>query len=46
MKSTAIKHKRSGNVYTAEIYRSFVYIVELTYEITKQQFNDHFEIVK
>lgn len=39
-----IKHKSTGKLYEAEIYTSFVYLVEEMREISKQDFNDFFEI--
>jgi hypothetical protein len=44
MKAT-IKHKTSGRIYKAEIYNSFVYLIDEMRKITKEDFNDFFEIV-
>lgn len=45
MKTTTIKHKSTGNTCEAEIYSSFVYLVDEMRQISKQDFNDFYEVV-
>jgi len=42
---TTVRHITSGRVQDAEIYTSFVYLVDDMRKITKQEFEDFFEIV-
>lgn len=46
MKAVTIKHKSTGNIYNAEMYTSFVYLIDEVRKITIDEFNDFFEIVK
>ncbi|MCK9164026.1 MAG: hypothetical protein M0O93_06745 [Bacteroidales bacterium] len=46
MKKITIRHKSSGHIHTAEIYSSFVYLIEAMRNITKEESNLYFEEVK
>jgi hypothetical protein len=45
MTTTTIRHKSTGNLFNAEFYNSFVYLVDELRTITIDDFNDFFEIV-
>ena len=45
MEITTVKHVSSGHTYRAEIYQSFVYLVDEMREISIEAFNDFFKIV-
>lgn len=46
MDTVTVKHISSGHTYTAQLYTSFVYLVEGMRVISIEDFNDFFEVVR